>query len=107
MSDTLPPITDHAFARLIKARCEDMSRSMAEIAAEVGATPDELCRWIMRYQEPKPSQPVKRGGPAIAAPDTVVRDRWSMSQNAQRMAAWRKQHEGAAATRLKLEASKP
>lgn len=86
---TLPPITDHAFAQLVKRRCEDMSRSMAEIAAELGSTPDELCRWIMAYKEPRRNKPyVNRQSPAQITTTPH-------SADAKRFANWRKQREGA------------
>lgn len=70
---TLPRLSDHDFARMLRAKCEDYSLSMAEIAAELGCTPQELCNWIFAYKEPKPHKTVDNSkyGPAIA-PKPVV-----------------------------------
>lgn len=92
---TLPPLTDHAFMRLVRKRCEDYSRSMAEIAMELGCTPDELCRWIMAYREPRPAKPV-----APVAPITFEgRPLRNMDEYdaASRFAAWRRSRKGAKA----------
>lgn len=100
----LPPLTDHAFMRLVRKRCEDMSRSMAEIAAELGCTPDELCRWIMAYREPRKDKAyVNRDSGPIFAVGSMAAD---PGTNARRFSAWRKAQAGAAATRRMLELSK-
>lgn len=99
----LPPITDHAFMRLVSKRCEDMSRSMAEIAAELGCSPDELCRWIMSYRQPKAKPYFNRDSiPTFE----VSKQAGSDTNDARRFAAWRKQHAGAAETRRMLELTK-
>lgn len=98
----LPPITDHAFMRLVRKRCEDMSRSMAEIAEELGCTPDELCRWIMAYRQPKNRPYISRDSIPIYHVGSQAAD---PGMNARRFAAWRKAQMGAAETRRMLEAS--
>lgn len=99
----LPPITDHAFARMVEKRFQDMSRSSEEIAAEIGCTADELCRWFLAYRKPRQ----KRAAPSIE-PVTYagqpLRDMDAYDQ-ARKFASWRKAQEGAAATRRMLEAS--
>lgn len=96
----LPPITDHAFMRLVSKRCEDMSRSMAEIAAELGCTPDELCRWIMSYRQPKAKPYFSRDSiQTFEMPQKSL----ALDTNARRFAAWRKAQAGAAETRKMLE----
>lgn len=89
----LPPITDHAFMRLVKKRCEDMSRSMAEIAAELGCDVDDLCRWIMAYREPRvrPAKNNSKYGPPIRTAE--------FGHGAAAFKAWKRQHDGVKATR--------
>lgn len=98
---SLPPITDHAFMRLVSKRCEDMSRSMAEIAAELGCSPDELCRWIMSYRQPKAKPYFNRE--SIPVFEVSKQGDGADTNDARRFAAWRKQKAGAAATRKMLE----
>lgn len=98
---SLPPITDHAFMRLVRKRCEDMSLSMAEIAAELGCDVDELCRWIMAYKAPRKGKPYLN---RYSAP-VVSRTSANPRRNAADFVAWRKATEGAAATRKMLEVS--
>lgn len=96
----LPPLTDHAFMRLVRKRCEDMSRSMAEIAGELGCTPDELCRWIMAYREPRKDKPLP-----VVEPITYAGHRLNDLEDfdrARRFEAWRRQQAGAAETRRML-----
>ena len=100
MSSNLPPFNDRAFMRLVSKRCEDMSRSMAEIAAELGCTPDELCRWIMSYREPKAKPYFNRDSIPVFE---VSKQGDGIDTNARRFAAWRKAQRGAAETRLMLE----
>ena len=90
----LPPITDHAFWRMLRVQC-NTDKPMAQIASELGVDVGDLCDWIMRYREPKKvDKPLSNAkyGPAIA-PDR------SPGANARDFIAWKKQHEGAAATR--------
>jgi hypothetical protein len=97
----LPPITDHAFMRLVRKRCEDMSRSMAEIASELGCDVDDLCRWIMTYREPKKHRSVdtSKRGPAIAFDGRSITSHNDLSHEAARFKAWKRQHDGAARAR--------
>ena len=97
----LPPLHDHAFYKLVQKRCEDMSRSMDEIAGELGCTADELCRWIMAYREPKKHRSVDttKYGPAIAFDGRSIRTHGDLSQEAARFKAWKRQHDGAKAAR--------
>lgn len=98
MSPNLPPLHDHAFMKLIRKRCEDMSRSMEEISGELGCTADELCRWIMAYREPKkrPSQDTTKYGPPIAVSGAAIK---SHRHLAQQYEVWKRQHDGVIATR--------
>lgn len=98
----LPPITDHAFMRLIRKRCEDMSKSMAEIAEELGCDVDDLCRWVMAYKAPKKhtSRDTTKYGPPIEAGGFPVRSHAAMARGFEE---WRRAKEGAAATRRMLE----
>ena len=70
----LPPLNDHAFFREVRRHCEDMSRSMSEIAADLGVDVDDLCRWIMAYKAPKAHKTVDNSkyGPAIAPPPPIA-----------------------------------
>lgn len=95
----LPPITDHAFMRLVRKRCEDMSRSMAEIATELGCDVDDLCRWIMAYREPQRPKPyVNKYGPAISFDGRTIASNGDLSNEAARFKAWKRSHEGAVTT---------
>lgn len=99
----LPPLTDHAFARLVEKRLQNFDRSTAEIAEELGCTPDELCRWFLSYRKPKekrallPVEPITYAGKPLRDMDDYDR--------ARRFAAWRRAQTGAAETRRMLEAS--
>lgn len=100
----LPPITDHAFMRLVRERCKNMDRSMAEIAEELGCNVDDLCRWIMAYKAPKPHKSVDNSkyGPAIAVDGNQIRSHRVM---ARQFEAWRKSQAGASSTLRMLERS--
>jgi transposase-like protein len=97
----LPPITDHAFMRLVRERCKNMDRSMAEIAEELGCNVDDLVRWIMAYREPKKHRSVDttKYGPAIAFDGRAIRTNADLSSEAARFKAWKRQHDGAKAAR--------
>lgn len=102
----LPPLTDHAFMRALRLQC-NTTKPMSRIAAELGVDVDALCAWIMAYTakpKAKAKPYVNRQSPAIEY-SHVDKDRYGASRTAQRFAAWRKQQEGARATRLMLEAA--
>lgn len=102
----LPPTTDGAFWRMLRVQC-NTNKPMSRIAAELGVDLDDLCAWMMAYTgKPKKQKPyVNRNSPAIEF-SSVDKDRYGSSKSAQRFAAWRRQQEGAKATRLMLESAK-
>lgn len=82
---SLPPITDHAFWRLVRERYDaNADRSTPEIAAEIGCTAEELVRWVLAYKGPKKSKSVDNSkyGPAIAPREP--------SDDARKFAAYRR-----------------
>jgi hypothetical protein len=99
----LPPITDHAFMREVRRHCEDMSRSMEQIAADLGCDVDHLVRWIMLYREPrnKTARPLdyyKKDGPPITFDGRAIRTDSDLYSAAQRFKNWQRSHSGAAKT---------
>lgn len=101
----LPPLSDAAFWRNLRVQT-NTSKPMSQIASELGVDIDDLCSWIMAYTaKPKKTKAyVNRDSPAVEF-SLVDKDRFGTSKSAQRFAAWRKQQEGAKATRLLLEAA--
>lgn len=87
---------DHELMRMIRKRV-NAGYPMTMIADELGQSVDELCAWIMEYKEPRRERYVNRQSPAqiITLPGTVERD-WH--REAERFKAWKRQHDGAAAT---------
>lgn len=72
------------------------------IAAEVGVTVDQLCRWVISFSEKKrPKAPYQ--SPKFAALDQPRKNGgggdWGQSENIRRMKAWSKAREGARAAR--------
>ncbi len=100
----LPPITDHAFMRMLRDQCRT-TKPMSRIAAELGVDVDDLCAWIMEYAPPKRQKPyVNRQSPPLAYADPD-RSHWSATTNAQRFMNWQKAQKGAAETIRMLEMS--
>jgi hypothetical protein len=98
----LPPITDHAFWRMLRVQA-NTSKPMAKIAAEIGVDTGDLCDWIMAYKgEPKPAHKPKpymgKDGPSIGAPKRPGSS-WSPAASARLQTAWQRQRDGAAAAR--------
>lgn len=89
MTSDLPPITDHAFWREVKKRLMDYSKSMPEIAAELGVDCKDLVRWIELYKPPKKhtSRDTSKHGPAIEAGGFPVRTHAAMARGFDQ---WRK-----------------
>lgn len=98
----LPPITDHAFMRMLRDQC-NTPKPMSRIASELGVDVDALCEWIMAYKEPRQQQYQNKGAGPILADHAGDPDPWSLPANAKRFAAWRKAQAGAAETRRMLE----
>lgn len=91
----LPPITDHAFMREVRRQCENMSKSMEQIATDLGCNVDDLVRWIMLYREPRnktarPSDFYSKSGPPIAFDGRAIRTDADLSKEAQRFENWRR-----------------
>lgn len=97
----LPPLSDAAFWRNLRVQT-NTSKPMSRIAAELGVDLDDLCAWIMCYAA-KPASKKKEYVNRDSQP--ALLERYTSSQSAQRFAAWRRQQEGAAATRRMLELS--
>ncbi len=92
----LPPITDHAFWRMLRVQA-NTSKPMAKIAAELGVDVGDLCDWIMAYTDkpkhaPKEYQ-AKHAGP-IGAPKRPGNS-WSPAASVRLQTAWQRQHDGA------------
>lgn len=79
------------------------------IAAEVGVTVDQLCRWVIGFSEKhrERAQRVPYQSKAFA-PIAQPRSKgagsdWAQSENIRRMKAWKKQRDGARAAREAIE----
>lgn len=91
----LPPINDYLFMREVRRQCEDMSKSMEQIATDLGCDVDDLVRWVMLYREPrnKSARPLdyyKKDGPPITFDGRAVRTDSDLSKEAQRFENWRR-----------------
>lgn len=92
----LPPISDHAFWRLVRERYDsNPDRSTPEIAAELGCTAEELVRWVLAYKGPAKRKSVDNSkfGPPLTFDGRAIH---SDADLAQRFKNWRRQHVGAA-----------
>lgn len=90
-----PEMNDHELMRLIRKRvAQKPSIPMTQIAAELGTDVDTLCAFIMLYREPdnRAKEQRKNGRPPNKG--------WDIQAHEQRYAAWKKQHDGAAARLL-------
>lgn len=95
----LPPLTDHAFWRMLRVQC-NTNKPMSRIAADLGVDIDDLCAWMMAYTE---KVPVKKKPYVNRDSQPAAHEHYTLSKSAQRFAAWRKQQAGAAETRRMLE----
>ena len=94
----LPPLTDHAFWRMLRVQC-NTTKPMSRIAAELGVDVDDLCAWIMAYREPRKAKEYQaKYGPPIGAPKRPGNS-WTPAAQSLRHNAWQRQHDGAAAAR--------
>jgi hypothetical protein len=100
----LPPLTDHAFMRMLRIQC-NTTKPMTRIAAELGVDVDDLCAWIMAYKEPRKARPYENKGAGPIGEPKRPGNSWSPAAQARRQAAWLRQRDGAAATRRMLEAA--
>jgi hypothetical protein len=92
----------HELMRLIRKRV-DQQIPMTQIASELGVDVDDLCEFIFKYKEPRRRPYVRKSDPPITIDDSPIRDHWSLSQVAQRFANWKRQHDGAAEARARLD----
>lgn len=99
MSD-LPSLSDHKFWAMVRKRLQDFSKSLPEIAAELGVDCKELTDGWLAY---KPPQEMNRDttGPVYGRGH---KDSAGSYLAARRFAAWRKAKDGVVETRRILEA---
>lgn len=94
----LPPLTDHAFWRMLRVQC-NTTKPMSRIAAELGVDVDDLCAWIMAYTEKpahKPKEYQSKVAEAIGDPKRPGSG-WSPAAQVRRQTAWQRQRDGARA----------
>jgi hypothetical protein len=79
-----------------------------QIAGEFAVTPEDLMRWIMAYKEPRGKrQPYQSPRfSAIGQPRVSTGPDWAREENARKFLAWKRQRDGARATREAAEAAK-
>lgn len=93
----LPPITDHAMMRLIRARV-DAGYPMAYIAGEIGCDVSDLCDWIFAYKDPRPAKAYQnKGADALRGYDPGDKGGWNRGAQLRRHLNWERQREGARA----------
>lgn len=101
MTPNLPPLTDHAFMREIRRLVKaEPPKPMTRIAADLGVDVDDLCAWIMAYKEPKRKAYVNRMSEPVTYAGRSIRSDDDYRKAAAKFAAWKRQHDGAAETRL-------
>lgn len=94
----LPPITDHAFMREVHRHCDDMSKSMVEIATELGCDVDDLCRWVMAYKAPHRAKPYRgKSTPAVTYQGRTISSMDDYAHEAAAFKVWKREHDGVVA----------
>lgn len=96
----LPPLDDHAFWALVKARLQDFSKSLPQIADELGVDCHDLTHAWLAY---KPPQQMPKASVNTFHGGRGNRDSAGSYLKAQRFRAWRQGRDGAAEARRAME----
>lgn len=94
----LPPLSDHAFMRLLRVQVHT-TKPMSQIASELGVALPDLLQWIEDYREPKRTTYQNKGAAPIGKTQRAGGNGWSLAEQARRQTMWERQHAGAAEAR--------